>query len=139
MRRLGVSPTVEESEEQNWVHFSRPSDGMRMSEFISKPPENFTARIHGLEVVFNQLDNEPEYLVYLCKCKHMYQVVYVFKQPGTKLAADLQQTVYGTYFGDYQVIPLSNRLSSIQHARDVKVDWALAVFTEYFDFPYIGS
>ena len=120
-----------------FVRYLRDSDRTTPTALFDDPPERFVARLSYGDLVYCWLIEEQDtHLVYLCQTGGYHSVVYVYSE-RCQHQRHLIQSVYGSDVGDFRVVPITNRLSRSQSARDNQIDWSVWVFHNYFGFAYL--
>ena len=126
---------VRQAEEGDpWKRYMNTNDCSTPNTLFRDPPEKFVAKLSYGDLVYCWLleDNE-DYLCYLCNTAWCWTTVYIFKGVSQR-QRNMIHSVYGLNNVDWRVVPITARNSNTEFSRNDGGDWSVWIFCHYFNF-----
>jgi hypothetical protein len=121
-------------EDDGWETFLDSNDCSTPNTLFGRPPEKMIAKLSYGDLVYCWLleDNE-DYLCYLCNTAWFWTTVYIFKGVSQR-QRNMIHSVYGLNNVDWRVVPITARNSNTEFSRNDGGDWSVWIFCHYFNF-----
>ncbi len=122
------------STKEEWKRYVAPSHRSTPDTLFNSPPERFIAKLPYGDLVYAWLVEENEdFLCYLCMNNKVWQTVYVYKGICSH-QAHLISSVYRRNDVNWLVVPITDRNSRDEFSRSNGLDWSVWIFHHYFGF-----
>jgi hypothetical protein len=132
--RIMVEEDEASKSEETWEKYVTSAHRCAPDNLFSNPPERFIAKLSYGDLVYCWLleDNE-DYLCYLCNTSGYWTTVYVYRGICTH-QANMINSVFGRTDVHWRVVPISARNSWNEFARSNGLEWSVWIFHHYFGF-----